>query len=122
MAWRDEAAIERAVISASAELGYSLLKEKQKVVITQFVSGRDVFAALPTGYGKSLCYGCLPRVFDDLRSSHGSIVVVVSSLTALMKDQVEKRGVSCAMVTSDSDAESERMKSGVIGGRYQLPS
>ena len=120
MAWRDEVAIERAVISASAELGYTLLKEKQKVVITQFVSGRDVFAALPTGYGKSLCYDCLPRVFDDLRSSHGSIVVVVSPLTALMKDQVEsfkKRGVSCAMVTSDSDAESERMKS---GGRYQL--
>ena len=85
----DEAAIERAVISASAALGYASLKDKQKVVITQFVSGRDVFAALPTGYGKSLCYGCMPRVYDDLRSTSGSIVMVVSPLSALMKDQVE---------------------------------
>ena len=69
---KDEAAIERAVISASAALGYASLKDKQKVVITQFVSGRDVFAALPTGYAKSLCYGCLPRVYDDLRSTTGA--------------------------------------------------
>ena len=86
---RDESAIESAVVSASAELGYASLKEKQKVVITKFVHGNDVFAALPTGYGKSLCYGCLPPVFDNLRSTHGSIVVVVSPLSALMKDQVE---------------------------------
>ena len=118
-----EAAIEGAVVSASAQLVYASLKDKQKAVITEFVSGKDVFAALPTGYGKSLCYGCLPRVFDDLRSSQGSIVVVVSPLSALMKDQVEsfrKRGVSAAMVTSESDAESESMKSGVVDGRYQL--
>ena len=39
--------------TASAELGYIMsLKEKQLKVITSFLSGRDVFAALPTGYGK----------------------------------------------------------------------
>ena len=111
------------MISASAELGYTSLRDKQKLVVTEFVSGRDVFAALPTGYGKSLCYGCLPSVFDDLRSCSSSIVVVVSPLVALMKDQVEsfkKRGVSAAIVTSESDAESESIKSGVLEGRYQL--
>ena len=53
-----------------------------------FVQGRDVFAVLPTGYGKSLCYACLPFVFDKLLGTggareDGSIVVVVSSLVVL---------------------------------------
>ena len=90
-------AIEEAVERACAELGYTTIKEKQKEVILNFVSGRDVFAALPTGYGKSLCYGCLPGVFDRILSREGSIVIVVSPLSALMKDQVEtfrKKGVT----------------------------
>ena len=48
---------------------------------------------------------------------------VVSPLVALMKDQVDsfsKRGVSAALVSSDYDAESEEMKTGVIEGRYLL--
>ena len=56
-----------------------------------FVKGRDVFAVLPTGYGKSLCFGCLTLVFDQLLGKEGedkSIVVVVTPLTAIMKDQV----------------------------------
>ena len=56
--------IKQAVESVCAELGYTTLKDKQKQVIVDFVSGRDVFAALPTGYGKGLCYGCLPGVYD----------------------------------------------------------
>ena len=42
-----------------------------------------------------------------------------------MKDQVDsfrKRGVSAALVSSDCDAESEEMKTGVIEGRYELVS
>ena len=34
----------------------------------EFVNGRDVYAALPTGYGKTLCYACLPLIFDELAS------------------------------------------------------
>ena len=44
---------------AAKWLGY-VLKEEQKTVITSFVLGRDVFAVLPTGFGKSLCFACLP--------------------------------------------------------------
>ena len=109
--------------TASAELGYMSLKEKQLEVITSFLSGRDVFAALPTGYGKSLCYGCLPLARDRLLGTQGSIVLIVSPLIALMKDQVQsfrKGGVSTAYVTSDGDVEYEDMKAGILEGKYQL--
>ena len=44
---------------AAQNLGYLSLKEEQREVITNFVQGKDVFAVLPTGFGKSLCYACL---------------------------------------------------------------
>ena len=49
----------------------------------------DVFVSLPTGFGKSLCYILLPRVFDLLRGvEKKSIVAVISPLIALMEDQL----------------------------------
>ena len=41
------------------KLGYLQLKPEQLKVIIRFVNGRDVFAVLPTGYGKTLSYACL---------------------------------------------------------------
>ena len=44
------------------EFGYANLKPELLDVVEAFVKGRDVFAVLPTGYGKSLCFGSLvPR-------------------------------------------------------------
>ena len=40
----------------AASLGYAKLKEEQRSVIINFVSGNDVFAVMPTGYGKTVCY------------------------------------------------------------------
>ena len=82
--------IQETARTAARELGYPDLKPEQLDVVKTFVSGRDVFAVLPTGYGKSLCYGCLPIVFDKLLGSSRSksIVVVVTPLIAIMKDQV----------------------------------
>ena len=42
--------------AAAARLGYKELKDKQKEALRAFVSGKDVFVSLTTGYGKSLCY------------------------------------------------------------------
>ena len=46
--------------NAALKLGYSGLKDLQMDVVIGLATGRDVFAVLPTGYGKSLCYACLP--------------------------------------------------------------
>ena len=74
--------IKEAASAAVISLGYKELKEHQARVIEEFVSGHDVFGILPTGYGKSLCYVCLPLVFDQLlqRESGFSIVLIVSPL------------------------------------------
>ena len=88
--------------SASA-LGIYTLKPEQEKAILQFLLGRDVFVALPTGYGKSLCYFVLPLVFDRVRDvSNRSIVLVVSPLVTLMKDQVahcSSRGLAAGYIS-----------------------
>ena len=81
--------IEVAANDAVKKLGYEKLKELQLEVITGIVNRHDVFAVMPTGYGKSLCYGCLPRVFDTLyKPVYPSIVCVATPLTAIIEDQV----------------------------------
>ncbi len=74
----------------TVSLGYEIKKE-QLYVIVQYVLGRDVSAVLPTGYGKSLCYQALPTVFNQIffdGKDHYSIIIVISPLIAIMKDQV----------------------------------
>ena len=74
------------------KLGYLSPKKEQEDVIVGFLSGRDVFVVLPTGFGKTLCYACLPLVFDGirlLRDGLSSIVLIITPLTAIMKDQVK---------------------------------
>ena len=60
-------------IIEARQLGYEKLKDLQLEVVIGIVSGQDVFAILPTGYRKSLCYGCLPGVFDILDHPGSSI-------------------------------------------------
>ena len=45
-------------------LGYPEMKPEQLEVAATFIEGRVVFSVLPTGFGKSLCYACLPLAFD----------------------------------------------------------
>ena len=87
---------ERAACKAAEALGFSTLKEEQMRVIAAVLRGRDVFAVLPTGFGKTLCYAVLPAAFDFLDlDCPPSIVLVVSPLVAIMRDQASAYYLRC---------------------------
>ena len=70
------------------------MKPAQLQVVSGIVFGRDVYAVLPTGFGKSLCYACPPTVFGLVLPVEGTLIVLaVAPLTAIMKDEVSV--VSC---------------------------
>ena len=78
----DEETAEKAITRIIQKLGYSQLKPEQLKVIMEFLCGKDVFAILPTGFGKTLCYACLPLVFDELTHRRTpSIILVVCHAT-----------------------------------------
>ena len=70
-------------MSALQRLGFDTLRKEQ--IVKAFIAGRDVFAALRTGYGKSLCFA-LNYMFDSSRTKTGSIVIHASVLMSLMMD------------------------------------
>ena len=41
-----------------------------------------------TGFGKTLCYACLPNVFDKLYGVDNSTIIVISPLTSIMTTQI----------------------------------
>jgi ATP-dependent DNA helicase RecQ len=80
--------------------GYSEFRPLQREIIQVSLEGRDVFALLPTGGGKSLCFQ-LPALLRQ------GLTVVVSPLIALMKDQVDQlqaAGVAATFLNSTLDA------------------
>ena len=110
-----------AVRLSALALGYSTLKPQQEDVLVHFAEGNDLFAVLPTGFGKSLCYACLPAIFDHLRQTSGSLAVVVTPLIAIMKDQVitwSSIGLKAAYVSAET--QHSDIVRGVVKGEFQL--
>ena len=65
------------------------LKPEQILVIENIVRGKGVFAALLTGFGKSITFQILPAVKKSLeRSPVSPLVIVVCPLNSIIKDQV----------------------------------
>jgi len=63
--------------------GYDEFRPHQEAIIDAAAAGEDVLAVMPTGGGKSLCYQV-----PALAMGPGALVLVVSPLIALMREQV----------------------------------
>ena len=59
--------VQKALDETIREMGLFFLKEKQTEAVFSIVAGKDTLVTLPTGYGKSIIYGVLPLLFDELR-------------------------------------------------------
>ena len=64
--------LDKAIEESVDVLGLRSLKEHQRKAVTAFMSGSDVFVALPTGYGKSVIFAILPILFDKVKGRHVS--------------------------------------------------
>src|SRR5215217_1235019 len=97
--------------------GYSAFRPLQEEIINDALAGRDVFALMPTGGGKSLCFQ-LPALMRD------GLTIVVSPLIALMKDQVDAlqtSGIPATYLNSTLDREEAKKRwRGLHRGEYRM--
>src|SRR6476661_4215284 len=97
--------------------GYSTFRPLQEAIVRDALAGRDVFALMPTGGGKSLCFQ-LPALLRD------GLTIVVSPLISLMKDQVdslETSGIPATFLNSALDSgEAKARFRALHRGEYRL--
>ncbi len=96
---------------------FTSFRGQQESIIKAALNGEDVFALMPTGGGKSICFQ-IPALIKD------GICIVISPLIALMKDQVQnlnQRHIKAMAITSDiSKSELDTMLDNCIYGNYKF--
>jgi ATP-dependent DNA helicase RecQ len=110
-------AVDELLQKLRSTFGYSAFRPLQREIIDASLAGRDVFALMPTGGGKSLCFQ-LPALVRP------GLTVVVSPLIALMKDQVDQlqaAGVAATYLNSTLAADEARSRlAGLHRGTWKL--
>ncbi|CAB3987147.1 mediator of RNA polymerase II transcription subunit 34-like [Paramuricea clavata] len=116
---------QEAFYSVEALFEIESLFPEQKEAIKAFIE-KDVsiFVSLPTGAGKSMIFQSLPFVFDSLYGNPRatSVLMVISPLKALMKDQVNyllDRGIPAVAIVDELSADPEIIQQ-VKNGTYTL--
>lgn len=111
------------------KFGIIELYEQQKQALFYLVSGKDVFANLPTGFGKSLIYQLAPFVVEQMSRKEGknrtAIVLVISPLVSLIKDQVtylQKKGIKASFIGGGQvEAKFQQILNGEMNIVYSSP-
>jgi ATP-dependent DNA helicase RecQ len=111
------ASLDAARATLKTTFGYADFRPGQGEVVAAVLAGEDVFAVMPTGSGKSMCFQ-LPALVE------GGLTIVVSPLIALMRDQVQQMaasGVGAATLNSlNSEEEAQAAWRGLRAGDIHL--
>ena len=77
----------------SRRLGGIVLKREQKEAVSRLLEGKDVFAVLPTGFGKSLIYQSFVLAksmeFESRAASSRPCCLVIVPLRSIMEEQIK---------------------------------
>ncbi len=88
------------------KMGYHSFRPGQREIIERVLNGENVFAMLPTGSGKTLCYYLPSKIMEGL-------VIVISPLVSLMNDQLtqlKSQGEKRAAQLTSMQSYQERME------------
>ena len=128
-----KAVFETSLQSILPRFGLTELKNEQEKALFYLLSGKDVFVNLPTGFGKSLIYQLSPLVAEELSKRHyypngnirSGIVLVISPLVSLIKDQVkglQQRGIKASFIgAGQEEANFKEIVNGEMNIVYSSP-
>jgi ATP-dependent DNA helicase RecQ len=106
--------------SLKKHFGFSQFKGLQEGVVENVLQGKNTFVIMPTGGGKSLCFQ-LPALMCE------GTAIVVSPLSALMKNQVDairgissEKGIAHVLNSSLTKTEVKQVKEDITNGVTKL--